>query len=157
MGEAQHASPIPDYLSTGGNPGGHVCATDDVGPQGDVWFWRAPAKFLGNVSGAYGRPLTFDLKQTPIITQFDWDDVVLIGGGITLVFNTPYNPGIGWTSYSVMLHESAGWKNIATNSAPTHAEMLAVVSSLSELRIRGEYEILADTGCLDNVVLGVPN
>lgn len=100
------------------------------------------------------RALTFDLKQSRINMQFDWDDIVLVGGGVTLVFDTPYNPGTNWTVYSIPLHESAGWKNKATGLPPTHAEMLAVLSSLTELRIRGEYEVLADTGCLDNVVLG---
>jgi hypothetical protein len=144
----------PDYYPTGGNPGGHVCAIDDV-PAAAVWYWRAPSQFVGDVSGAYGQTLTFDLKQDSLDMQFPWEDVELEGAGMVLVFDTPYNPGTTWTPYSVPLNESAGWmKTSLGGPAPTHEEMLAVLGSLTELRIRGEYDKLYDEGCLDNVVLG---
>ena len=42
--------------------------------------------------------------------QFNDSDVVLIGGGLTLVFDTAANPGTNWTTYQVPLLESAGWR-----------------------------------------------
>ena len=149
FGDAQGASVIPTYFSTGGNPGGYISATDDV--TGGVWFWDAPAKLLGKVSSM--RALSFDLKQSATDAPFDADDVVLVGAGTTLVFNTANNPGTDWTHYDVSLDASAGWKNKDTGQPATQQEMIDVLSSLAVLRIRGEYRDGADTGGLDNVRL----
>ena len=148
FGDATSSSPT--FFSTGGNPGGRVCATD--ASSGATWYFQVPAKFLGNVSSAYNGTLTFDLTQSATDSQYDDEDVVLIGGGLTLAFSTLNNPGTNWTSYSVPLNE-AGWRNTANNQPATQAQMLQVLSSLTALRIRGEYRSGADTGCLDNVAL----
>lgn len=50
------------WLATGGNPGGHIRGADDE--RGIGWHFDAPAKFLGDVSSAYGQLLTFDLRQS---------------------------------------------------------------------------------------------
>ncbi|MGB0384154.1 MAG: Ig-like domain-containing protein [Ardenticatenaceae bacterium] len=141
----------PSYSPTGGNPDGYISASD---APGDYWYWQAPAKFLGDLSSAYKGKLSFDLRQSKTSDQFDLEDIILVGGGLTLVYDTPVNPGTTWTSYTVPLDETAGWKKDTLNgSAATQAEMLAVLSSLTTLRIRGEYAGGADTGDLDNVVL----
>ena len=47
------------YMNPGGNPGGFLNAIDHQ--DGHSWYWIAPAKFLGDVSAAYGgttRPAT---------------------------------------------------------------------------------------------------
>ena len=137
------------WQASGGNPGGYIQASDTG--QGQVWYWNAPAKFLGNQSAADG--LTFDLWQTPTTTQFNSPDVVLVGGGITLQFNTSYNPGSTWTSYAVLLSPTAGWWNQAADAPATQADMETVLSSLTNLQIRGEYSGDLDTDGLDNVIL----
>jgi hypothetical protein len=145
-------SVAPDYFATGGNPGGFVSGNDLV--TGGTWYWEAPAKFFGNQSCAYGQALTFDLKQSLRDNQFDGEDIVLEGGGLKLVYETPYNPDTSWTSYAVLLSESSGWrKNTLTGDPPTPTEFMSVLSALSGLRIRGEYRNGADSGGLDNVVL----
>ena len=83
--------PVPRYHAEGGNPGGHLSATDNErGPQ---WYWLAPAKFLGDVSRAYRYELNFDLKQSDPSQQTDAPDIILVGGGLKLTLNTGYNPG----------------------------------------------------------------
>jgi uncharacterized repeat protein (TIGR01451 family) len=141
----------PTFTATGGNPGGNVCATDRG--DGIFWYFQAPSKFLGNVSAAYNGVLSFDLKQSSTTSPSPADDIVLIGGGLTLVFDTPNDPGVNFTSYRVSLNE-AGWVNTATSRPATRAEMIQTLSSLTTLRIRGEYRSGPDTGCLDNVTLG---
>jgi len=143
----------PTYFATGGNPGGYIQAVDQV--LGLTWFWVAPPKFLGNDSAAYGQNLQFDLRQSGLNNQFDEDDVVLMGSGLTLAFDTPNNPGITWTSYNVPLLASAGWKlDSIAGAAATEAQMQSVLSNLTALRIRGEFITGPDTGDLDNVALG---
>jgi len=153
VGDAQSGSAQPDYSATGGNPGGYTSATDDA--QGTFWYWQAPPKFLGDRTAAYGKLLTFDLKQSAADKQLDESDVVLVGGGLTLVFDTSNNPGIDWTNYSIPLQAGAGWKKDSlTGANASEAEIRLVLRSLTALRIRGEYREGPDTGGLDNVVFG---
>ncbi|MFZ5504685.1 MAG: laminin B domain-containing protein [Pseudomonadota bacterium] len=142
------------WSATGGNPGGNVFIDDLT--TGGVTYFVAPSLFLGNFAGAFGSQLTFDLMQRypggP--NQFDAEDVILSGGGFTVVYDTANNPvNNGWTSYSVPL-SAAGWRlNTLSGIAPTEEQFLAVLSNLSSLRIRAEYQTGADVGYLDNVAL----
>ncbi len=152
LGDAQGGRGEPDFVASGGNPGGHVSADDDA--QGGVWFFQAPASYRGNFSGALGRTLTFDLKQSSLSSQFDWIDISLSGGGLTIVVDAGSNPGTDWTHYSIALDTSAGWAiNALSGTAATQADILTVLTDLDDIRIRGEYVSGRDTGGLDNVVL----
>lgn len=146
-------SGLPTFLATGGNPGGHIEADDSV--SGGIWYFQAPTKFLGDLSGAYGELLQFDLRQSGSGSQISRDDVILNGGGLQLTLDTLANPlPVGeWVSYSVRLDESEAWMN--GGAAATAADLLFVLSSLDRLRIRGEYINGADTGRLDNVSVSV--
>ena len=142
------------WVSSGGNPGGHVLVADAV--TGGVTYFVAPAIFLGNKSTAFGTNLTFDLQQVYPggANQFNSPDVILQGAGLTLVYDTASNPANGaWTSYSVQLNAS-GWRlNDLSGAAASGSQLVAVLSNLSSLKIRAEYQTGADTGKLDNVTL----
>ena len=143
---------VPDYNATGGNPGGYIQNSLDT-PYPATFYWSAPSKFLGDVSGAYGGTLSFDLFDNPINNPYNQEDIILTGGGKTVVFALTSNPGVNWTPYSISLSE-INWKlNTLTGSAATQADMLTVLGNLSSLYIRGEYQIAADTRGLDNVIL----
>jgi RHS repeat-associated protein len=146
FGDAQSS-----YISTGGNPGGYLSANDEA--SGITWYWQAPIEFLQSVSDNYGSILSFDLQQSSTDSQYDDNDLVLVGGDITLVFDLNNNPDTTWTNYQVELKENAGWINQATGQAATQDEFLTVLSALTDLRIRGEYVVGLDTGGLDNVNL----
>lgn len=143
------------WIATGGNPGGHVFIDDLT--TGGVTYFVAPSLFHGNHINALGTDLTFDLMQiypgSP--NQFNSEDVILQGNGLTLVYNTTSNPGNNiWTSYSVPLAAAAGWKlNTLSGSDVTHEQFVTVLSNLSALKIRAEYQSGADIGHLDNVSL----
>ncbi len=148
-GDAQGGGVTPDYSSSGGNPGGHISATDNV--AGGTWYFKAPSAFHGNFNSAYGTQLTFDLRQSNTSSQFNNSDVILRGGGLELTFDTAYNPGIDWTGYILELTETGGW--VLNGSPPTQAEFEQVLADVTDLQIRGEYRSGSDTGDLDNVVL----
>jgi hypothetical protein len=145
------ATPVT-WLPAGGNPTGTISIEDSV--TGGTTYFVAPAKYLGNHSESYGQSLTFDLKQvigSP--NQFDNDDVILTSSGLTLAYNTPNNPALdgSWTSFQVPLTE-AGWHvGSISGVAATQLQFQTVLSALTDLRIRAEYQSGADTDFLDNV------
>jgi hypothetical protein len=174
-------APPLDYMIAGGNPGGHICAS--YSGAGAYWYFQAPTKFLGDISNLYNNPLTFELKRSatdgsgndgddalptatpqpmpiptatpqPMPIQIDAYDALLIGDNTTLGFRLTEHPGTEWTRYSVVLNEF-GWINTATGQNATQAEMIAVLSSLDGLWIRGEYDTGTATTCLDNIGINV--
>jgi gliding motility-associated-like protein len=145
----------PDYNPAGGNPGGFVSSMD-VGAANKTWYFSAPNKFLGNKSWFYGQNLKFELKQNRTDQQFNDDDILLSGGGVSMFFKTSQNPKLTWTAYTVKLDETANWR-IATvlglSRKATQAEIKTVLCNVTRLWIRGEYATGADEGGLDNVVI----
>lgn len=154
-GDAQGSSNLPTYSPTAGITTGYVFAKDDV--AGGVWYWQAPAKFLGDQSAAYGQSLDFSLRQviTGSPAPFDSEDVILNGpAGLRLCFDTPANPTADWTAYSIPLVASAGWRvSSLTGPVATEAQFQAALTNLTSLFIRGEFQTGPDTGSLDNVTL----
>jgi hypothetical protein len=152
VGDAQKQSAKPDYVDKDGNPGGYLSAKDNA--TGGVWYWSAPAKFLGNKSSSYGEKISFSLKQSSTDNQFDADDVILFGNEKKIVFNTPKNPDKSWTDYSVMLSEEAGWKyDNSSGGAVSKDDFIKILRDLTAIHIRGEFVTGEDTGGLDNVIL----
>ncbi len=100
--------------------------------------------------------LSFDLRQSDTSAPTDYPDIIIASDALTLTYDVEQDPRTAWTSYSVSMHENAGWKNFATGKRATRSEMVAVLSALADLQIRGEYQAGADTGGLDNVVLTPP-
>ena len=150
----------PVFEPAVGNPPGDIVGTDIA--LGQVWYFNAPASFLGNKSAA--SVLTFDMSQSATTTQFNSSDVVLIGGGLTLAFDTVPSPAAfpNFTHYEVPLGSATGWHIDTLGGTGASKEQLdTVLSGLTALRIRGEFVSGADQGRLDNVVLdtgatGVP-
>lgn len=152
LGDAEGGRSEPDYNPSDGNPGAFVSADDDT--LGGIWFWKAPPKFHGDFESAYGLTFTFDLTQSSLSQQInDERDVIFIGNGGTLIwFDTPMNPDIDWTSYSITLSASAGWMLNDDSPAP-ESVIRDVLADLEDIQIRGEFVNGPDTGGLDNVVL----
>lgn len=148
-------SPVAFWINTGGNPDGFIRVID--GTLGGTWYFVAPIKFNGSKCDAYGKYLRYDQLTSDTIGQQAFGgspDVVLIGSGITLVFDHAYNPGLSWTHYDIQLLETAGWRlNSISGPLPTQGQFQAALSNITALRIRGEYRSQDDYGGLDNVVL----
>ncbi len=152
VGDAQ---PTPELRGQGGNPTGHICATD--AETGDFWYFVAPQRYLGNASAAYGKRLVWELKQSSLYNQVKGRDVVLTGGGLSLVFNIRSTPGMDWTPYAAALTPEGGWKRDELgNPAATEEDLRTILKTLTSLRLRGEFVDGPDTACLDNVYFGLP-
>ncbi len=151
-GDAQNQTALPAYKTTGGNPGAYAFSKDDA--TGGVWYWTAPKKYLGNKCNAYGKRFSFDLITNDISQQFDQSDIIIAGSSGILYYDTPYNPGLTWTNYSVKLDETDNWKyNSISGQKPTKAQFQQVLAEVNAIKMRGEYKVGADEGGLDNVIL----
>ncbi|HEY9005395.1 MAG TPA: FG-GAP-like repeat-containing protein [Ohtaekwangia sp.] len=157
-------SVTPSYSATGGNPGGYLSEdffTTSL-PNSNQWYWQAPVKFLGNQSLSYNQTLSFDLQQSQNGTDTSVGDIILTNtvDGIYLFYPLPTRPATGsWSSYTVSLHETAGWKKGSLfGPAPTKDELKRVLVNLTALKIRAKYMGVV-TGSyiarIDNVVMQV--
>jgi hypothetical protein len=148
------AGPVT-WMSSGGNPGGYVSVTDSV--VGGVMYFVAPGAYLGDMSSAYGTALTFDLIQNypESPDQFADDDVLLMSSALTLAYDFASYPVNGaWTPYSVSLTAGAWHIGSGSGAVATEAQIQSVLSNLTGLQIRAEYQTGADTDGLDTVSFG---
>lgn len=139
------------YHGGGGNPGGHISASD---PSVQTFLFEAPAKFTGDKSAFYGQALTFDLL-VDLAGAGTWEEgveVVLVGGGLTVVRDIGINPLGVWQTLSFNLNET-GWSKEG-GGAVSVSEFQLVLGGLTRLRIVGEYASgVVETTALDNVAL----
>lgn len=144
---------FPSHIATGGNPDGFSRGTDQT--IGGVWYWQAPAKFLGDRSLSFGQMLSFDLRMRGSGPLFESPDLKLIGGGLTLNLDlAPVPQDLVWTTYAVTLDQTTAWHvGSAAGPAATEAQVRQVLADLQTLQIRGEFITGADNGDLDNVIL----
>ncbi|MCZ6571893.1 MAG: VWA domain-containing protein [Planctomycetota bacterium] len=134
----------------------------------DPWYWNAPPKFLRDLRDAYGRTLTFDLKherppqpgeEAVSYKLINAPDIVLRGGGTTLVRQLPYpvpSRADYWTAYSIPLHETGGWRVVGRTEPPSAADVHAVLSLVRELKIRADFVEGVEQNSLDNVFIREP-
>jgi hypothetical protein len=128
------ATYTPTFNLTGGNPGGYIATTDQ--DNGDFTF-SAPAKFLGDMSGATG--ISYDLIYPVGAINYQPTDVILVGNGVTLLWKSSPDivPGPSWMGVSLDFVPSTEW-HVGT----------------SNVFIRVEYTTgLIETPGLDNVRL----
>lgn len=159
-----------DWISTGGNPGGYIGATDKTN---DWAYVQAPSKFLA--PAAYGGTLSFDLKVDNLNQPAGFPGIFAVrvglqGAGFTLI-NEGALPTTTWTNYSFTLDELSahGWRKFSNFSqnysfgAPlaTQAEMQSVLAGLTRLVIATDYTLASidsnvpqvDRTYIDNVRL----
>jgi hypothetical protein len=142
----------PTFNLTGGNPGGYISTSDQ--DDGDLTF-SAPAKFLGNVSGATG--LSYDLIYPVGAINYQPTDVILMGNGETLLWKSSPDivPGPSWISVNLDFVPSTEWRvGTSSGALATLSDFSNVLGNVSGLFIRGEYSTgLIETPGLDNVEL----
>ncbi len=129
---------------------------DGSGSTGNVQYWSAPARFLGNQILAYGGTLSCYLRDDGSgFGTFHQEDVYLVGGGLTLVYDlTNPAPELTYTNVVVPLIEGRGWRHDnLSGAAATQADMLTALNSLTAIYIRAEYQLGPDLAYLSNVVM----
>lgn len=152
VGDAQGGYVDPVFRPNGGVTGGYIYAKDDV--TGGVWYFSAPRKYLGNRPSYYGATLNYSLFQqiSGGASPFEDKDIVIKSGKRMIYYqmDAAEYPRNSWTHYAVRITANSGWKNTDGNPASAW-EMKSVLSNITALLIRGEYQQGADEGGLDNV------
>jgi len=178
---ASHA--VTYEASSRGQLNQYVYGSDDTintdvtgGSDRSIWFFVAPAKFHGHHGIAYGGALEFllssfhgDFRTEKLNRGLDRSGLHLVeihcaecntNRGVTIAFPlsaaTPFTGST--THYSIPLIESAGWIKDPKNTlldwtAPTQCEFIEVLSSISSLRILGDFTSWYESVALDQVHL----
>ena len=159
-----------DWIAVGGNPAGHIGATDNTA---DWAYVQAPSKFL--TPAEYDGTFSFDLRADNLNQPAGFPGIFnvrvgLQGAGFTLINEGPL-PTTSWTNYSFNLNETsaAGWRkfsNLSQNYSPlapqaTQAEMQSVLDGLTRIVIATDYTLAStdsnvpevDRTYIDNVRL----
>ena len=140
-----------------GNAGSWIESSDTLADP--LWF-AAPDAFLGDQSAMLGGRLEFATRQvTGTGLQASQDsEIALVGGGTTLVADVVANNSLSttWERKAIELNPE-NWTIEGTNTAPSEAELLRVLSSLDGLYIRGSYRNGPDNIGLDEVRLAPPS
>jgi hypothetical protein len=136
---------------TNGKNDGSISFTDGGTP---TWYFVAPEKYHGDASALLGGVLRFDLKITLADDPFGNPDVQLTNGplALTVSYDCSPDPGTSWKTFTVPL-SAAGWKlgTSLSGDPVTEEDFRKVLSNITRVRIRGEFNTGADTGWLDNV------
>lgn len=149
VGDAEGGSNVEASYSPfeGLDDSGYIYAEDKV--TGGVWYFNAPSKYLGDRTDYYGGALSFWLIQdSRMRNQFNSKDVIIRGNGNEMAYYHEDFPGLDWTSFTVPIEVAGGWVN-ASGVALTQEEMEAILSDVTSIWVRGEFETGADTGGLD--------
>lgn len=127
----------PDYLASGGLPGGRI---REVDPDNQWSFFRAPTSWGGNRSEFYGKQLRYTTR-TNVNNYPDGRLVVMISASGQIVSHDAGVPNINeWTTRTVNLAEGDWY--IGANgmgTLATQSQILAVMSELATLYIGLEF------------------
>ena len=111
-----------------------------------VQYFSAPAKFLGFKLSSYTQSLSVKFTISPIPQSTPTHTcppyTLLLRGyskEIATCTQLSIEPSNGLVSIDFLLHETADWIKTDTGSAVTELEFLQVLSSLTQLFIRGSY------------------
>ena len=144
----------PFTTCTPSNGGGFLEVVDPDGNcmVGQVQYWSAAAKFLGDQHCAAGGSLSLDVQDISG-AWFDQENVILDGNGLRLVWTGQIVQSNGFISVSANL-TAAEWRHNGPGGAvATESDLAAVLGNLTGLYIRAEYRLGLDTERLDNVRL----
>jgi hypothetical protein len=120
--------------------------------EDDIWYFKAPDKFLGNFVSLYNGRLQFQM-MAPATSGYERtrSGMVYITGGNGLVIANsvagfPSPKLVNWTSYSILFREDLGWSHMKTLGAVTFKEFQSILSNITGLYIRGDDRICSNVG-----------
>ncbi len=149
---------VLNWNSSGGVPGGYIRYFEPIPGNGRADFLRAPVAYHGDLSAAYGGSLTFEQRFFTFSRQIFYasDDVYIQSGSMTLIAALPNPSRDSWGQTQVPLLPGYWRLNSCSGPMANEAEILSVLSDVTELYIRAEQvnsNANSETIDLDRVVL----
>jgi hypothetical protein len=130
------------WLPIGGNPDGYVKATDQG--LGKYWYFATPLAWAGDWRPF--RTLSYDFKSSTLTNNGVADyDVWIVGSNGGSLKWKGVTPSTTFKRITIPL--------AASTFGVSQAEFRGVMQSVAEMRIRGEFSSVIDTGSLDNVIV----
>ena len=152
---------ISNYDGIGSSAATWQAGTLQTGDAFSETSFRAPVKFIGDWSSAYGTALQFDLTETARDAGADAYYTALIASGAQTLYWYGGAPLPTFTTFvAPLLATDTRWRlggsgfNPASGVAPSETQFLAILGNVTRLQINGEFVTGADNSRLDNVVLG---
>lgn len=125
--------------------------------KGGIWYFGAPKKFLGDLSGAFGNSFDFSTTWKSSGRTLSASNLLYIwGNGQSITYGPTRPRENSWTDYSLTLDDSVNW-NFSGGGYATNKDILNILSNVSAIWIRGEWGYGSDRGYLDNISLQVDN
>ena len=140
---------IPNFSEINGvGDSGYIYAKDDV--TGGVWYFLAPSKYHDDKSKFFNGKLEFYLIQdSRLANQFKDEDIIIQGASEEkIIFKHESFPTKSWTKYQILLNSKSNWLDEVGNAA-SNEKIKKILSHVTSIMIRGEFETGADTGGLD--------
>jgi len=140
---------IPNFSQTNGvENSGYIYAKDDA--SGGTWYFIAPDKYSGDLSKFIDGKLEFYLKQeSNIKKQFEDNDIIIEGLlGEKIVYNYELYPTKEWTKYEIDFNVDSLWID-ENNDTASNEKIESILSNITKIMIRGEFEDGPDIGGLD--------
>jgi hypothetical protein len=144
----------------------------ETGDDSSLWYFKAPAKFLGNHWAAYGGSLNFILSsaegsfELANLNRYGLGHLVILecatckmNAGVRLVMqlSKTFSFDGSTTQFVLPLNENAGWivdpKNVIIDAwpIPTQCEFVEVLTKLSGVKILGDFTRGYESVALDTV------
>ena len=122
------------------------------------WSWLAPNKYLGDLSLALGKAISFDVTARHVegaSCNYQVFHVLLSSASTSIYCVAGVEPSSVWTSYRVRLDESAGWLAAGTDDPVSNDIIRTVLSELTEFKIMPNVQACHKIeSLLGRVVLG---
>jgi len=141
---------IPNFSRDNGvKDSGYIYAIDDA--TDGVWYFVAPSKYLGDKSKFFNGKLEFYLIQdSEMADQFSEKDVILKGvSGEKITYEHTKYPTKTWTNYTITLNTNSQWLD-ENDDIASDKKIRSVLSNITKIMIRGEFEDGEDIGGLDS-------
>jgi len=140
---------IPNFSEINGvGNSGYIYAIDDA--TDGVWYFLAPSKYLGDKSKFFNGKIEFYLIQDSLMAdQFDDNDLIIEGvSGKKIIYKHENYPTQTWTKYQIKLNSDSQWVD-ENGDIASDENIKAILSNITKIMIRGEFEDGLDTGGLD--------
>ncbi|XP_065079146.1 basement membrane-specific heparan sulfate proteoglycan core protein isoform X5 [Ochlerotatus camptorhynchus] len=133
----------------------------NFGTSDDTFYWRLPAKFLGNKLTTYGGFLNYTLRYTPHssggASRNNSPDVVLHSGNKIKLHHYRTDGSIspiGSSTYAVPVLEDF-WQNYEDGNKASRPYLLMALANVSDIFIKATYNTVSNEAALSHVSLDI--